>query len=132
MVGRTRRRTAGSGGRAYRRIPYRVARGHIMDSAMPANRRDFLRTLASGAGALSTAAAAPKLPNIVYVLADDLGWGDLACYNPDSAIPTPYANRFAAAGMRFTDMHSPSSVCTPTRYGILTGRYCWRSRLKEG
>ncbi|HEY2016806.1 MAG TPA: sulfatase-like hydrolase/transferase [Bryobacteraceae bacterium] len=94
------------------------------------NRRNFCRTLACAPAAL--AAASPRPPNIVYVLADDLGWGDLDCYNPDSAIPTPYANRFAKEAVRFTDMHSPSSVCTPTRYGILTGRYCWRSRLKEG
>ena len=66
---------------------------------------------------------AAEKPNIVYILADDLGWGDLDCYNHDSAVPTPYANRFAEQGVRFTDMHSPSSVCTPTRYGILTGRY---------
>ncbi len=98
------------------------------------NRRDFCRTLACGASALgiSPSTAATRQPNIVYVLADDLGWGDLGCYNPDSAAPTPYANRFAQQGVRFTDMHSPSSVCTPTRYGILTGRYCWRSRLKRG
>jgi arylsulfatase A len=71
-------------------------------------------------------------PNIVYVLADDLGWGDLHCYNSLSGIPTPNLDRLAAEGMRFTDMHSPSAVCTPTRYGILTGRYCWRTELKKG
>ena len=92
------------------------------------NRREFLAALAAGA----LEGAARRLPNIVYVLADDLGWGDLDCYNPDSAVPTPYANNLAGQGVRFTDMHSPSAVCTPTRYGILTGRYCWRSRLKEG
>lgn len=85
-----------------------------------------------GSCAVTRAPAAPRLPNIVYVLADDLGWGDLDCYNSRSAVPTPYANRFAQQGVRFTDMHSPSSVCTPKRYGILTGRYCWRSPLKEG
>jgi arylsulfatase A len=97
-------------------------------------RREFCRTgaAASVAGSVPLAGAGRSLPNIVYVLADDLGWGDLGCYNPDSAAPTPYANRFAAQGVRFTDMHSPSAVCTPTRYGILTGRYCWRSRLKKG
>ena len=101
----------------------------------PWNRRDFAKFLAGSsvaALAASPATAAQRPPNIVYVLADDLGWGDLDCYNPDSAVPTPYANRFAEQGVRFTDMHSPSSVCTPTRYGILTGRYCWRSRLKQG
>lgn len=92
------------------------------------NRRHFLSTIA----ALPAAHAATPLPNIVYVLADDLGAGDLACYNPDTKIPTPHINRFATEGVRFTDMHSPSSVCTPTRYGILTGRYCWRSKMKQG
>lgn len=97
------------------------------------NRRDFCKSLVLGSSAVSRPlAAAPRLPNIVYVLADDLGWGDLDCYNSRSAVPTPYANRFAGQGVRFTDMHSPSSVCTPTRYGILTGRYCWRSPLKQG
>ncbi len=96
-------------------------------------RRNFCRTVALSAGALaSPLAAASRPPNIVYVLADDLGWGDLGCYNPNSAVPTPNANRFAEQGVRFTDMHSPSSVCTPTRYGILSGRYCWRTRLKQG
>src|SRR4051794_12423239 len=91
------------------------------------NRRSFLGSLAA-----LPAMAAPRLPNIVYVLADDLGWGDLRCYNAESAIPTPHADRFASQGMRFTDMHSSSAVCTPTRYGIMTGRYCWRSPLKSG
>ncbi len=93
-------------------------------------RRDFCRLL--GAAPMWAQAAAPETPNIVYILADDLGWGDLRCYNKQSAVPTPNADRFAGEGMRFTDMHSPSSVCTPTRYGILTGRYCWRSSLKNG
>lgn len=84
------------------------------------------------AGAALVSGAAPKRPNIVVILADDLGWGDLRCYNRESKIPTPNLDRFASQGVRFTDMHSPSSVCTPTRYGLLTGRYCWRSRLKSG
>jgi arylsulfatase A-like enzyme len=78
----------------------------------------------------SSLAAAP--PNVVVILADDLGWGDLACYNPDSRIPTPHLDRLAALGMRFTDAHSPSAVCSPTRYALLTGRYSWRTRLKKG
>lgn len=73
-----------------------------------------------------------NLPNIVYIMADDLGYGDVGCYNPDSRIPTPNMDRLAREGLRFTDAHSPSAVCTPTRYGVLTGRYCWRSRLKSG
>lgn len=76
--------------------------------------------------------AAPAKPNIVYVLADDLGYGDVKCLNPDSKIPTPHFDRLAAGGMKFTDAHSSSAVCTPTRYAILTGRYNWRSRLKNG
>ncbi|NOX98468.1 MAG: arylsulfatase, partial [Verrucomicrobia bacterium] len=75
--------------------------------------------------------AGGDLPNIVYILADDFGYGDASCYNPDSKIETPYIDRLAREGMRFTDAHTPSSVCSPTRYGILTGRYCWRTRLKE-
>ncbi|MHC4123200.1 MAG: sulfatase-like hydrolase/transferase, partial [Planctomycetota bacterium] len=71
-------------------------------------------------------------PNIVYILADDLGYGDVSCLNSDSKIPTPNIDKLAKEGMIFTDAHSGSAVCTPTRYGILTGRYCWRSRLKKG
>jgi arylsulfatase A-like enzyme len=71
-------------------------------------------------------------PNIVFILADDLGYGDLGCYNTDSKIPTPNLDRLASQGMKLLDAHAPASVCTPTRYGILTGRYCWRSRLPVG
>src|SRR2546425_5580721 len=71
-------------------------------------------------------------PNLVLILADDLGYGDPGCYNPASKIPTPFIDRLARQGMRFTDAHTPSAVCTPTRYGVLTGRYCWRSSLKKG
>lgn len=76
-------------------------------------------------------AAAP--PNIVYILADDLGYGDVKCLNPQRGkIATPHLDRLAAQGMTFTDAHSGSSVCTPTRYGLLTGRYAWRTRLQSG
>ena len=71
-------------------------------------------------------------PNIIYILADDMGYGDLGCNNPDSKIPTSNLDRLAKQGMRFTDAHAGSSVCTPSRYNILTGRYCWRSHLKQG
>ena len=71
-------------------------------------------------------------PNIVIILADDMGWGDPQCYQPESKIPTPNLDRLAAGGIRFTDAHTPSSVCTPTRYSLLTGRYCWRTSLKAG
>ena len=71
-------------------------------------------------------------PNIIYILADDMGFGDMGCNNPASRIPTPNLDRLAAEGMRFTNAHAPSSVCTPSRYAVLTGRYCWRSRLRNG
>jgi arylsulfatase A len=73
-----------------------------------------------------------KLPNIIVILADDLGYGDIGAFNLDSKIPTPHIDKLAAEGMRFTDAHTPSAVCTPTRYGLLTGRYNWRSTLKSG
>ena len=71
-------------------------------------------------------------PNVVLILADDLGYGDIGSYNPHSQIQTPHIDRLAQQGMRFTDAHSPSAVCTPTRYALLTGRYAWRTRLKSG
>ena len=71
-----------------------------------------------------------RKPNIIIMYADDLGYGDPRCNNPDSKIPTPNLDRLAREGIRFTDAHSGSAVCTPTRYGVLTGRYCWRTRLK--
>lgn len=78
---------------------------------------------------LTTALAAQttdRLPNIVLLYADDMGWGDLACQNPESKIPTPNLDRLAAEGTRFTDAHSSSGVCTPSRYAMLLGRYHWR------
>ena len=75
--------------------------------------------------------AQERFPNIVLILADDMGYGDPGSYNPESKIPTPNIDRLAAEGMRFTDAHTPSAVCTPTRYGLLTGRYSWRTRLKN-
>ena len=71
-------------------------------------------------------------PNIIYVLADDMGYGDIKAFNPNGKIPTPNLDKLAAGGIMFTDAHTSSSVCTPTRYGILTGRYNWRSKLKKG
>ena len=71
-------------------------------------------------------------PNVIYILADDMGYGDVSAFNLDSKITTPNLDRMASEGLMFTDAHTSSSVCTPTRYGILTGRYSWRSRLKSG
>ncbi|MGM0528712.1 MAG: sulfatase family protein [Bacteroidota bacterium] len=71
-------------------------------------------------------------PNLIYILADDLGYGDLSCFNPASRIISPNIDILASEGIIFLDAHSGSSVCTPTRYGILTGRYSWRTALKQG
>ena len=70
--------------------------------------------------------------NIIYILADDLGFGDVAAFNRAGKIKTPNLDQMAQQGIIFTDAHTSSSVCTPTRYGILTGRYNWRSPLKKG
>ncbi len=73
-----------------------------------------------------------QTPNIIYILADDLGYGDIGYLNPDSKIPTPNIDRLAGQGITFTDAHSGSAVCSPTRYGVLTGRYAWRTTLQQG
>ena len=80
----------------------------------------------------TSAVAQERLPNLVIVFADDMGYGDPQVYNPRSRVPTPHIDDLAARGMRFTDAHTASSVCTPSRYGLLTGRYPWRSRLPVG
>lgn len=78
-------------------------------------------------------AGADQKPNIVYILADDLGYGDVQCLNPKRGkIATPHMDRLAKDGMTFTDAHTSSSVCTPTRYSIMTGRYNWRTKLQKG
>ena len=71
-------------------------------------------------------------PNILLILADDFGWGDASCNNPDSAFRTPNIDRIAREGIRFTNAHTPHSVCSPTRYALLTGRYAWRTWMREG
>lgn len=75
---------------------------------------------------------ARRKPNIVYILADDMGYGDLSCLNSHSKIRTDHLDRLREEGMAFSDGHSTSAVCTPSRYSILTGRYNWRSTLKSG
>lgn len=89
-----------------------------------------LTTLCCTASAL--AAEKSNDPNIIYILADDMGYGDIKALNPECKIATPHLDQLARGGMVFTDAHTSSSVCTPTRYGVLTGRYNWRSRLKSG
>lgn len=75
---------------------------------------------------LFSASAAEK-PNILLILADDLGYGDVGCYNPEAKVPTPHMDRLAEQGIRFTDAHSPATVCTPTRYSVMTGRMALRT-----
>ncbi|MCL4111159.1 UNVERIFIED_CONTAM: hypothetical protein GTU68_038501 [Idotea baltica] len=81
--------------------------------------------------AVNEATSESQIPNIIYILADDLGYGDVACFNPKGKIPTPNLDQMASNGIKFTDAHTTSAVCTPTRYGILTGRYNWRTSLKS-
>jgi arylsulfatase A-like enzyme len=99
------------------------------------SRRDALSI--AGASLLESPACARlalrrDLPNIVYILADDLGYGDVSCQNPHGRIETPHLDNLATQGIRFPDAHDPTAVCTPSRYGILTGRFCWRTSLKSG
>lgn len=70
-------------------------------------------------------------PNVLLILADDLGQGDVSCFNPNAGWETPHMDQLASEGMRFYDSHATSALCTPSRYGLLTGRYNWRSRLKR-
>ena len=102
------------------------------------NRREFL-TAAIAASSVCSCSRTPRPqfltnkrpPNIVLILADDMGVGDVQALWPGSKIPTPHLDRLAAEGMSFTDAHSGAAVCTPTRYGLLTGRYSWRTILQE-
>lgn len=89
--------------------------------------------LAASSHPLNAAEAIVTKPNIVFILADDLGYGDVHCLNPERCkVATPNIDKLAAQGMTFTDAHSTSAVCTPSRYSILTGRYNWRSTLQAG
>ena len=81
------------------------------------------------AAMVSSASAAERLPNIVIILADDMGYGDAGCFNPQSKIPTPNLDRLAQEGLRFTDAHAPGPLCVPSRYGLVTGRYPFRTDL---
>jgi len=93
-------------------------------------KKSFLATTAL-ASMSAFAADKSENPNIIYILADDWGYGDVSCLNPESKIKTPFTDKVASEGMIFTNTHSTSAVCTPSRYSILTGRYNWRSRLKK-
>lgn len=105
---------------------------HFLDLFTDQPKNSVLAWLIICCFSLSCPSQADEPPNVVVILADDMGWGDPQCYQPASKIPTPNLDRLAAEGMRFTDAHTPSSVCTPTRYTLLTGRYCWRTSLKRG
>ena len=91
----------------------------------------FIALVAAQTISAAKTADAADHPNIVIILADDLGYGDPQCYNDQSKVPTPHIDKLASQGLRLTDAHTPSSVCSPTRYGLLTGRYCWRTPLKS-
>src|SRR5580765_3287048 len=88
-------------------------------------RRDFLATLS--AAALPAGAQDTRPPNIVFIYADDVGYGDLSCYDA-SRVRTPNLDRLAAGGVRFTNTHASSATCTPSRYTLLTGEYAWRKQ----
>mgnify|MGYP005844472611 FL=1 len=104
----------------------------VFESSRGLTRRTFLKALSVSAGPvalpsiLRANAQAASLPNIVIIYADDMGYGDLAAQNPDSKIPTPHLDRLALEGIRFTDAHSSSGICTPSRFALLTGMYHWR------
>lgn len=95
------------------------------------NPRSFVLVIALLLSSVSPALAADSRPNIVIILADDFGVGDIQAHYPSNKIATPHVDRLVRQGMSFTDAHSPSAVCSPTRYGLLTGRYAWRTRLQE-
>lgn len=106
--------------------------GGLEFGVITTTRRSFLLGTALGAAAAG-GQSRRKPPNILYILADDLGFGDVRFLNPvRGKIASPNIDRLATQGMTFTDAHSGSAVCTPTRYGILTGRYAWRSKLQRG
>ena len=91
----------------------------------------MIRSLCFLMGALVTSAGSSfaKLPNIVIIYADDLGFGDLSCYNPEAAYKTPRLDQMAAEGIRFTDAHSPSTICSPSRYGLFSGQQIYLSLI---
>ena len=81
---------------------------------------------------LSLSTAAAQKPNIIVILSDDYGWGSLGCYGAPGDLKTPNLDRLAHEGRRFTHAYAPGSVCSPTRYGLMAGRYYWRTSVKDG
>jgi len=105
------------------------------------NRRTFLKSvgiigsvfvMGGCAKRLASTSKTGSRPNIVFILADDMGIDSVSALNRKSGIETPCLNKMMTEGMTFTDAHSGSAVCSPTRYGVLTGRYSWRTRMKQG
>ncbi len=92
----------------------------------------LLALLATTSGPVQAADSSAPRPNILFVMADDVGWGDFQCYNPQGKIPSPNIDRLARDGMRFTDAHTPAALCAPTRYTVATGNYTWRGRMAGG
>jgi arylsulfatase A-like enzyme len=88
--------------------------------------------LACAASAAFNADAVAAKPNVVVILSDDFGWGSLGCYGAPGELKTPNLDRIAREGRRFTNAYAPGSVCSPTRYGLMTGRYYWRTSIKDG
>src|SRR3954451_7964616 len=95
------------------------------------DRRRFLTTMAGGALASRLSAETAPKPNIVFIYADDVGYGDLSCYGA-SRVRTPNLDRLASGGVRFTNAHASSATCTPSRYTLLTGEYAWRKQGTGG
>jgi arylsulfatase A-like enzyme len=106
----------------------RMSPSRIRSSVLPLFAIAILFILRCGFDRLPAATAAePSLPNIIIIYADDLGYGDLSCYDADCAYKTPRLDRMAAEGIRFTDAHSPSTICSPSRYGLYSGQQIYRS-----
>ena len=104
---------------------------HLFANPRPAG-LVVLLAVVLGVGRFPGTSLAAEHPNVIVVMADDLGIGDISPTNPQCKIQTPHLQKLADEGLTFLDAHTPSSVCTPTRYGLLTGRYNWRSRLARG
>jgi arylsulfatase A-like enzyme len=92
----------------------------------------LLRAASLGVLCLPLLTEAASRPNILFIMADDVGWGDFQCYNPQGKIPTPNIDGLAREGMRFTDAHTAAALCAPTRYSVATGNYTWRGRAAGG
>ena len=92
----------------------------------------FLISFLSASYTAANEPTGPSKPNVVIVLTDDLGYGDVSFLNPESKVKTPHMDALAREGVWATDAHAPSTVCSPSRYAILTGRYAWRGKLRAG